>query len=319
MAVLLPFSVLLASCKKETESEPKVTINAIGFYSSFFLAGYGSVTIDWGDRTKIETHTLKSYDQNSPHGGFYSHDYYLGDLLDVHTITLTGKGITYFESSSGITSLDLNSINTLVYLYCLGIRGQTSLDLSNNTSLYTLEWNGILTSLDISKNFALRTLDCSVNKLTSLDLSNNTMLENLYCQNNQLTNLDVSRNTELRSYYCYQNQLTNLDVSRNTSLNSLDCSYNLLTSLDLSANTGLRYFTCNNNQLTSLNMSNNTAIIILECSSNNLTTEALDALFETLHDNTPIWYSKRIIIGNNPGAADCDRSIATDKGWIVDD
>jgi hypothetical protein len=42
----------------------------------------------------------------------------------------------------------------------------------------------------------------------------------------------------------------------------------------------------------------------------------LNVLFGTLHDNN-IAEGKFIIIGGNPGAEYCDRSIATGKGWSV--
>jgi hypothetical protein len=48
-----------------------------------------------------------------------------------------------------------------------------------------------------------------------------------------------------------------------------------------------------------------------------MNTTALDALFTSLHSN-PV--TKTIWIGGtNPGRATCDRSIATGKGWTVND
>jgi hypothetical protein len=49
---------------------------------------------------------------------------------------------------------------------------------------------------------------------------------------------------------------------------------------------------------------------------NQLTATALNALFGTLHSNT-ISGENKIYIGNNPGTATCDRTIATAKGWTV--
>ncbi|MDR1056129.1 MAG: hypothetical protein LBL90_10015 [Prevotellaceae bacterium] len=51
------------------------------------------------------------------------------------------------------------------------------------------------------------------------------------------------------------------------------------------------------------------------CYNNQLTAAALDALFETLHNN--IIESKSININNNPGASACNPSIAETKGWTV--
>ena len=71
-------------------------------------------------------------------------------------------------------------------------------------------------------------------------------------------------------------------------------------------------------KLTTLDVSKNTALEDLYCRSNQLSVAALDALFETLHNNTIVGV-KRIAIGNNPGTADCSHSIATGKGWEVYD
>ncbi|MDR0561046.1 MAG: hypothetical protein LBG92_12865, partial [Prevotellaceae bacterium] len=77
----------------------------------------------------------------------------------------------------------------------------------------------------------------------------------------------------------------------------------------------------------------------LHCSSNKLTATGLNTLFGTLHNvsgnrqisgsgNQSIdhrFYESHwrefnaVIIGNNPGTASCNRSIATSKGWVVED
>ena len=207
MGIITLFSVILASCKKETESDPKIIMVTESISSSFFARGSGSMSIDWGDKTKIETHTL-----STDYIVSYSHSY---KEFSEHIVTITGKNITYFGISnySGVTSLDLSSNEMLTYLEC------------NLTS--------DLTSLDVSKNWLLKKLIFHGTQITSLDLSNNTVLE------------------------------------------------------------------------------------FLDCRSNNLSTEALNALFETLHDYSyPIFiYPKEILIDDNPGTDDCDRSIATNKGW----
>ncbi len=115
-----------------------------------------------------------------------------------------------------------------------------------------------LTSLDVSNNTALTSLDCGMNRLTSLDVSKNTALVSLVCGLNELASLDVSMNTALTYLLCSDNQLTSLDVSANTILLHLNCSNNLLTSLDVSKNIDLQNLECSNNQLTSLDISHNT-------------------------------------------------------------
>ena len=108
--------------------------------------------------------------------------------------------------------------------------------------------------------------------------------------------------------------LTSLDVSKCTTLTMLDCGHNQLTSLDVSKCTALTKLDCEYNQLTSLDVSKCTALTELDCRNNQLTTAALNALFGTLHSNAG---EKTIIIWNNPGANDCDHSIAERKGWTV--
>jgi hypothetical protein len=78
--------------------------------------------------------------------------------------------------------------------------------------------------------------------------------------------------------------------------------------------TGLR---CDGNRLTSLDVSKNTALTELACQDNQFSSKSLNALFRTLHSNAGS--KDGIGIQNNPGTNDCDRSIATNKGWRVYD
>ena len=138
-------------------------------------------------------------------------------------------------------------------------------------------------------------------------------ITHLYCRNSQLKSLDVSNNTTLINLIC-MGQLKSLNVSNNTALSYLDCSGNQLTNLDVSKNTVLKNLNCEMNLLKSLDVSNNTVLTDMRCGSNQLNVEALNKLFETLHSNSGI---KNINMGFNPGTSDCDRSIATNKGWNV--
>jgi hypothetical protein len=172
-----------------------------------------------------------------------------------------------------------------------------------------------LTALDVSRNTKLTRLDCYGNQLTALNVSNNTKLTNLGCFANQLTALDVSHNTELIYLYCFANQLTALDVSSNTELIQLYCYGNQLTALNVFGNTKLTELYCYGNQLTTLDVSRNTKLTTLSCRNNQFAATALNDLFTSL----PTVQSGEIYINNNPGAADCNRSIATNKGWVFRD
>jgi len=190
----------------------------------------------------------------------------------------------------------------------------TELDVSENQ----------LTSLEVSRNIALTYLNCSFNQLTSLDVSRNTALTFLDCSDNQLTSLDVSKNIALEWLLCAGNQLTNLDVSKNTVLKWLFCQENQLTNLDVSKNIELILLNCSKNQLTNLDVSKNVTLACLTINGNKFSTDALNALFHTLHSNevdidennfifnNNCWVEKAIIIDRNSAG---DKSIAKRKGW----
>jgi len=114
----------------------------------------------------------------------------------------------------------------------------------------------------------------------------NTDINNLYSHNYSGTDAHTITITgEITIFYCRDNQLTNLDVSNNTALKFLFCNNNQLTSLYVSQNIALAGLICHNNQLTSLDVSKNTALYILVLEGNQFTSSALNAVFETLHND----------------------------------
>ena len=138
----------------------------------------------------------------------------------------------------------------------------------------------------------------------------------LVCNDISLSHLDVSGNNALTYLGCWNNQLKSLDISKNTALAALNCVANELTGLDVSKNILLMGLQCYNNQLTQLDVSNNVVLEFLLCDDNKLTAEALNTMFETLHNNT-LSSTKEIRIMLNPGADSCDKSIVENKGWRV--
>jgi Leucine-rich repeat (LRR) protein len=170
-----------------------------------------------------------------------------------------------------------------------------------------------LTALNVSGCTELTSLTCYGNQITALDVSHNTKLIELDCFADELTALDISRNTELTHLWCGKNHLTALDISHNTKLIELDCEHDPLTTLDVSHNTKLTELRCGFNQLTALDVSRNTKLTVLNCHRNQLTATAINALFTSL----PTVQEGYIFVSGNPGAATCDRSIATAKGWSV--
>jgi hypothetical protein len=73
---------------------------------------------------------------------------------------------------------------------------------------------------------------------------------------------------------------------------------------------------CGLNKLTRLDVRENKQLLHLLCDNNNLSTTSLDVLFVTLPDLSNSDNSGDIVIWNNPGVNDCDRTIAQRKKWI---
>jgi len=131
----------------------------------------------------------------------------------------------------------------------------------------------------------------------------NASIRTITINGNHITGLGCGLNRDL---------VTSLDVSRCTELTVLVCNYGSFASFDVSKNTALTYLHCVT-QFTSLDVSKNMALSYLGCYGQ-LSAVALNTLFGTLHSNPG---EKIIDIRYNPGADDCDRSIAERKGWTV--
>ncbi|MBQ2616505.1 MAG: leucine-rich repeat domain-containing protein, partial [Synergistaceae bacterium] len=102
-------------------------------------------------------------------------------------------------------------------------------------------FNNQLTTLDVSNNASLTTLDCSGNQLTALDVSNNPALHTLFCDGNRLRALDVSSNTALQALICEENRLTALDLGGNRALTSLSCDLQDASPLNITSSGNTSY------------------------------------------------------------------------------
>ena len=169
---------------KEPEIGPdKITMTTQLSNVSIYIEVVGTVTIDWGDKTEIESYTF-------PSALTFTHDY---SDFNSHTITISGDNITYFMChNQGLLQLDVSKNPNLTVLRC-GMNQLSSLDVSNNT--------------------ALKELECYMNELKELDISKNTKLEYLHCQTNQITNLDLRNNIALRHLRFPRNQLTSSAIN----------------------------------------------------------------------------------------------------------
>ena len=242
-----------------------------------FIAGSGTITIDWGDDSEKETHTLLLFNEDlndvDERDKFaYSHVY---SGTSSHTIRITGGNITHLVCENcRLTSLDVSRNIALVELFC-GNNQLADLNVSENMVLKKLICgDNRLTRLDVIHNTKLVDLICSDNQLSELLVNKNTILTWLGCSGNYLTSLDVTQNTELYMLSCRSNQITQLDVSNNKALMGLGCGDNLLTDIDISHNTALTWLSCEDNQLTSLDLSKNAELTELFCQNNLL--EQLD-------------------------------------------
>ena len=291
---------------------PKITMKFKMSYIerawSLVLAGSGIININWGDGSAIEPYTL------TPAWSYYS-----PNSSGVKDVTISGENITHLRGS--LLQLSTIDVSKAVELRHLDFQNDflRSFDLSKNINLTYLNCsNTSLQNLDVNNNTLLTVLICYDNWLTSLDVSKLTELRELCtCNNFELNNLDLSKNIKLERLCIghrtkVSNGFSNLDLSNNTALTSLSCTNNLLASLDVSNNTALTYLYCDNNELTSLDVSNNTLLSFLDIQNNQFTCDELNALFKTLHEN-----GGTIYIDKNPGTDSCDKSIATERGWMV--
>jgi len=258
------------------------------------IAGNDEITIDWGDGSEVETHTLSEYCENEWYGARHTYIYDFPPKTFC-TITITGKNITHLElcGDTKMTNLDVSKNTELTYLGCI---------------------NGQLTSLDISKNTKLTYLDCSYNQLTGLDIGKNTELAYLDCSHNQLTSLDISKNIALQILYYRSNKLAKLDVSNCAALTHLDCSDNQLTNDALDALFEMLYNNSNNSALVNFfetvrNLAQSNLVELRK--TENVSFEELLSLVKKPE------LSHYVIISQNPGTNTCNSSIAKSKGWGV--
>jgi len=319
-SLLAVFAVaaVLISCENNpgeeiiVDDENKIILTVDNFLEvEFSITGESSCRINWGDGSDIEEHKLTILRNDH-----FQHLY----LMDSrHTITITGNDITSLNiGGSAFTYLDVSNNPALIsldvhdtYIPYLNVKKNTSLmALDCNNNLY-------LANLELSNNVALQELHCAYNRqFTALDVNHNVELTVLNCFGNELAELDVSNNTALEYLDCSFNNLTVLNVSKNSDLKQLHCHTNQIQELDVSQNVQLTLLICGNNLLTQLDMSENPLLEHLDCSYNRLEAVALNDLFETLPSNT---LPKYINISHNPGALQCRRINAENKGWWVYD
>jgi Leucine-rich repeat (LRR) protein len=227
----------------------------------------------------------------------------LDDVADGKVLTININTVTNLDLSNlSITNLTgIEDFSALKSLKCSSNK-LTSLDLSKNTALTTLDCYGNynLSSINLTKNINLLTLDLFGTKLTSIDLSANINLDALSLSSGSLVNLDITKNVNLTNLnvtpggytpgLAGTGTLTSLDVSKNVKLKTLNCSHNKIETLDFTVNTLLENLSCGGNKVTSLNLSNNLAITNLNI-FNSLLLESIDISKNTNIQTLDVSYS----------------------------
>ncbi len=196
------------------------------------------IKIDYGDgNNEIRVSNMpNSYNKSELYIDYYFPDYNeSGTYSYTIKIYVTKGKIKYLAApGEGYTALDITNCPTIEELL-LDRHRLSSLDLTKNTELWFLRisdctsWYGNnygLTSLDLSKNIKLQSLECNDNQITFLDLSNNKLLKEFVCSNNQISTLILPSSNTLLSIGCSNNQLNSLNVLESPALNYISISDN---------------------------------------------------------------------------------------------
>ena len=177
---------------------------------------------------------------------------------------------------------DQNFLSYMQQLYTK--KYMTKSDVDNCTRLDISGRNITVIGDGIQYLRALKTLNCSNNKLTYVFLNNNTneALTSLDCSNNQINDLLYPNN--VTTLDCSNNKLPSLTIPESSKIKSLTCggsneftsltitNCSALTTLNCSNSTKLTSLTCSSNSLTSLNVSGCSALTNINCSNNKFTT-----------------------------------------------
>lgn len=173
--------------------------------------------------------------------------------------------IAFDCSENKLTALNVSDLASLVAIYCKANAELTTVNLSNLSSLQTIDFTGVvdtnngynvtgnLTNLTLTNLPQLSQLNCSYNKLAVLNLTNLASLTNLNCSYNQLTSLSLSNLPNLTDLTCYVNKLQSLDVTNLNALRTLRCGggyrlnnqlTNVMQTLNVAGLSNLQVFEC---------------------------------------------------------------------------
>jgi hypothetical protein len=161
----------------------------------------------------------------------------IDNLVNLKSLSYLGQ-LPTIDLSDAVNLLNLSCIGTTVYNAYPNQNLLTTLDLSNQSKLISLDLTGNnIANLDLSNCPNLETLNIAHNDMVTLNISNVAYVKQFFCEGNLFTSLDVSEMFNLSYFNCQNNQLTSLAVnndiiedyinfSGNPSLASVCCDAN---------------------------------------------------------------------------------------------
>ena len=234
LSLLAVFSMVAAFAQDVPAITLKAEVDGNERSLDVALSVAGTVKIDWGDGTLVESENIPAFDG-------WNQVSITGVVKGDGSVKVYGDNIVYFGCTSRVDGAQV-----------------LSLDVTNAPVLQQLYANtNKLTSIDLTKNVDLKTVDIQNNQLATIDLSKNINLERLTLTNNLLASIDISNNQKLTTLYLNNNKFEGtLDLSSNPTLKSLYCLNNAITSVNLGDNVADKpYFSFNNCKLTSFDAS----------------------------------------------------------------
>ena len=226
--------------------------------------------------------------------------------------------------ANALTAINFGNHSALWWVY-LGSNQLRTIDVTGLTALSNFNVaDNQLTAINVTKNASLRELYLSGNNIGNVDLTQNNSMMRLYVNNCGMTELNTKPFDRLSTLEAKNNNLTTIDLAANIRLKNLSVSHNMLTQLSLSKNTKLERLEADNNILETVTLDVGNKFVKCLLHNNNLTTATIDGIFAKLPDVSAITtdpdvsYHKTITVYANPGSADCNDMLATNKGWKVE-
>jgi len=231
-------------------------------------------------------------------------------------------------SLSKIPHFNINNVTTMnaTFYYCTALKEISLINTNNVTDMhssfegcYSLDKISEINTSNVT-DMSMTFRECySLEEIPSIDTSNVTDMQYMFTHCRSLKKIpliDMSKveNSDHMFNGCFSlSNVPNLDLSNTRYLKNMFNSCSSLKKLTLSSfyeNAEMNYifYSCYNLQRLIAPIKSSFSI-----ENANLNAEALNEMFEALPDVT----DKTVTITGNPGANDCDTTIATNKGWTV--